>query len=87
MEANQIWKEKPEWVPATERQPEENGQYLVLYDEAGIYIYEILSWNNKEDIWPRGWSKLEDLAIWPKGSIDYWENMVAWMKLPKIEEN
>ena len=57
-----------EWIPVTERLPDEMGMYLVTldYQEKGKGVVSL--WFHNDEIgWNRGWN----------------ENVTAWMPLPK----
>jgi hypothetical protein len=63
---------KPRWIPCSERLPEKNGEYLVLYVEAlsGKHGQRVMYWDSEKQEWtPKNYAPS---IIWK-----------AWMPLPE----
>jgi len=75
---------KSRWIPCSERLPEENGKYLIVYDKGCPDEYTIGIENYEVDCESFGfWNERVDPISW--GVIGYdWidQPVLAWMPLP-----
>lgn len=73
------------WVKCSERMPERDGKYLVVYaHDDGMRFYEILNYVTKSDeLFNKGWNKFGDML----NKITNWSiGMTAWMPIPEYKE-
>ena len=78
------------WIPVSERLPEEDGQYLCLYDFGDDFFdYQVLTYYAADVpvdefggaiLFAKGWHNLNDLL---DKETDWTVDMVAWMPLPE----
>ncbi len=73
---------KAGWIPVSERLPESDGEYLVLYDWGDdCYKCEVLRYVTKpNELLNEGWNNIG--AVLNK-MVDWSADMIAWMPLPE----
>ena len=82
---------EPQWIPCSERLPEEDGEYLVLYHTRSAYkpyVYDVISFAN--DLY-----KIDEYDFYDEKGQKGWfyydreygyckdDSVIAWMPLPE----
>ena len=73
----------PQWIPVTERLPEEDGEYITTVEDGeGMFV--------TSNDWRRDWKEWGFLSYYNESEDPAWRrvtNVVAWMPLPEPHKN